>query len=259
VFDLYVNERLGSRVIASQLNHQNHTLGHRRGPSPRVARPWSYPAVLTVLRNRVYLGEVFFRGTWHAAPHPPLIDQATFDAVRVILDERGEDLAKRRTNPSDCLLGGLIRCESCGHHMVGAAARGNGYRYYTCYRRQKYGTASCPTERINAAILDQEVLDALLDVHADQNLVDQAMADFLKELESSRPQRQAELARIAAESKEIEESLDRYFNAFESRVMSEPTCGSRVEALWEGAAGAPGPAGRAGGLRGVGSHRPYPG
>jgi hypothetical protein len=38
--------------------------------------------VLTVLRNRVYLGEVCFRGSWHPAPQPALIDAATFEATQ---------------------------------------------------------------------------------------------------------------------------------------------------------------------------------
>lgn len=66
IFEQYVGKRLGSRSIANLLTER----GHRA----RANRPWSFRGVLTVLRNRVYLGEVFFRDTWHPAPHPRLMD-----------------------------------------------------------------------------------------------------------------------------------------------------------------------------------------
>jgi hypothetical protein len=67
IFDLCVNERLGARAIGVRLNE--------RGLRTKAGKPWNTEAVLTVLRNRVYLGEVYFRGTWYRAEnhHPPLV------------------------------------------------------------------------------------------------------------------------------------------------------------------------------------------
>jgi len=53
IFQLYVRQRLGTPAIATWLNDHGHRT--RRG------RPWSYTAVLTILRNRAYLGEVWPR------------------------------------------------------------------------------------------------------------------------------------------------------------------------------------------------------
>lgn len=48
--------------------------GHRH---PQTG-PWNTRAVLTVLRNRVYLGEIYYRGVWNTGPtgpfHPPLVN-----------------------------------------------------------------------------------------------------------------------------------------------------------------------------------------
>jgi len=142
IFDLYANKRLGSRAIAHWLTER----GHR----PQDGRPWSFRSVLTILRNRVYIGEVYFRERLHPAPHRPLVDRDLFNAAQKVLVERGEDHARRRTNASDYLLGGLVRCQPCGHHMVGSAAHGRSrrYRYYTCYRRQRYGRQACAADRI---------------------------------------------------------------------------------------------------------------
>lgn len=66
----------------------------------------------------MYLGEVFFRDRWFPAPHEPLVDVEVFNNVQALLDERGEDHARRRSNPSDYLLGGLVVCAACGRHYL---------------------------------------------------------------------------------------------------------------------------------------------
>ena len=78
-----------------------------------------------------------------------------FNRVQALLDERGEDYAKRRTNPSDYLVGGMVVCAACGRHFVGTAAHGKiyDYRYYTCYSRQRYGKDTCAAERVDAGRL----------------------------------------------------------------------------------------------------------
>jgi hypothetical protein len=161
IFDLYLNQRLGARSIANWLNER----GHRT----HGGEPWSSKLLFTILRNRVYLGEVMFRDRWYPAPHPTLVEKRIFDAVQALLGERGEDHAKRRTNSSDYLLGGLLRCQSCGRSFLGTAATGNlyRYRYYTCYSRQHYGPSACDAQRIDADKLDQAVLNALLEAYMD--------------------------------------------------------------------------------------------
>ncbi len=144
IFDLYTRSRLGAKAVASKLNAR----GHRT----KNGKPWNTTAVLTVLRNRVYLGEVFFRGRYYPAPHQRLVDPDTFDQAAQILIARGDDHSKRAANSSAYLLSGLLVCTLCGRRMVGAAAVGNRYRYryYTCYSRQRYGPDACRAQRLPA-------------------------------------------------------------------------------------------------------------
>jgi site-specific DNA recombinase len=173
IFDLYLNKRLGARAIAVWLNDH----GYRT----RTGKPWSFKLLITILRSRVYLGEVHWRESSREAAHPPLIEADIFTAVQALLDERGEDRAKRRMSPSDYLLGGLVVCDKCGHHYTGTASRGRSrqYRYYTCYSRQWYGHATCAADRVSADDLDRAVLGALLHAFEDQDLLDQAVAEYL--------------------------------------------------------------------------------
>jgi site-specific DNA recombinase len=137
IFDRYVNSQHGSSMLAKWLNES----GYRT----KSGRLWSAASVITVLRNRAYLGEIYYRGNWYPAPHEPLIPQELFEHAQAILTERGEDRAQRRTNASDYLLTGRVRCGRCGQAYVGTAAHGRSgrYMYYTCFTRMRYGTKHC--------------------------------------------------------------------------------------------------------------------
>ncbi|MGH3665374.1 MAG: recombinase family protein [Egibacteraceae bacterium] len=162
ILDLYARQRLGSQAIATHLNEH----GHRT----RTGRPWSYSAVLTVLRNRVYLGEVFFSDAHHPAPPTPLIDPDLFDTAQRLMAERGEDAAKRAGNSSGYLLTDVLVCTRCGKRFVGTAANGNRYRYLLAFETGDLPQAQCG-ERIRtlgvkiADLRDRraELADALQD------------------------------------------------------------------------------------------------
>ncbi len=85
--------------------------------------------MLTVLRERVYIGEVAFRGTYHKASHMALVDPEVFQQAQEILRARGEDHTKRAGNASGYLLSGCITCPVCHKQYLGNASHGNKYRY----------------------------------------------------------------------------------------------------------------------------------
>ena len=225
IFDLYTKKHLGARSIGNWLTER----GHRT----KAGRPWNMPAVLTVLRNRAYLGEVYFRDSYHAAPHPPLVEQATFDAAQQILIARGEDHAQRASNGSDYLLAGLITCTRCGARFVGGAANGNRYRYryYTCYTRHRYGAGSCDAERLNAEQLDRAVLDRLLDTFTNTNLVDDALAAGRDRAGEQQHRVRDELTALDGELCKTEEAIERYLLAFEAGTLPEAACSQRIQTL----------------------------
>ena len=92
----YTHGREGARALAVWLNEG----GHRT----KAGRPWSHTAVLTVLRNPVYVGKVFFRDALHDGPHEHLVDGPLFERVQALLSERGEDYSKRASATSPFLL-----------------------------------------------------------------------------------------------------------------------------------------------------------
>ena len=223
IFDLYLHKRLGTRAVANWLNEH----GHRT----RLGRLWSHMTTLTVLRNEAYLGRVNFRDKVYAGTHPPLIEESTFQEVRALLTERGENYSKRRSNSSDYLLGGLLTCAHCGSKFVGTAARGNRhrYRYYTCHRRNRYGPKGCNSERLPAEELDKFILAAVLDAYSDSDLVAEALEEARGRTTEAVPRLKEQLAAVEADIRRAEESLERYFLAFEAGTMDEAACAIRVE------------------------------
>src|SRR6266540_3481843 len=225
IFDRYVNHRLGAKSIAVWLTDQ----GHRT----RAGRPWSHKAVLPILRNRLYLGEVFFRDTWYPGQHQPLVDQAIFDAAQALLTERGDAHSKRASNASKYLLSGRVRCVGCGKHFIGSAAHGNRYRYryYVCFSRQRYGLSTCGADRLPAEQLDHAVLEALLDTFQRTDLFERAVAAARTQAEALHDQHQAELAAVTTEISRAEAAIERYLDAFEAGSLPEDQCGQRVQRL----------------------------
>jgi site-specific DNA recombinase len=225
VFRRYAERLEGSASIARWLTE--------RGYRTKRGKPFNVPAVLTILRNRAYLGEVYFRGRHYPAPHEPLVDPALFERAGEILRERGEDASLRRSNQSDYLLTGLVKCARCGKRYAGAAAHGNGgrYAYYVCFSRQRYGRKACDADRLPAPELEDAILVQLERVLAQEDMVREAIAEAFAELDAERPRRTAELERLEAELRKTDGVLGRYFAAFEAGTMAERDCAGRIAEL----------------------------
>ena len=225
IFERYAERLEGAQTIGRWLSE--------RGYRTKNGKPFNPQAVLTILRNRAYLGEIFFRGTNHPAPHEPLIDRDLFERAQAILQERGDDHSLRRSNTSDYLLTALVKCARCGKRYIGAAANGNGgrYRYYVCFSRQRYGRSACDAQSLPAHELDQAILDQLADLLSREDDIRTEIENAFAELDADKPKRQAEIERLDAELRKTNDTLDRYFHAFEQGSMPEQACAPRIAKL----------------------------
>ena len=227
MFDHYVNRQAGSSALAGWLNEQ----GYRT----KSGRLWSSASVITVLRNRAYLGEIYYRGNWYPAAHEPLIPQELFDRAQAILSERCEDRSRRASNPAEYLLTGRIRCGRCGQAYVGTAAHGRSgrYTYYTCLTRARYGTKHCANDRLPAEQLEQAVTRRLWKVLQDDDLIEQAITQAYERLTQRDDEQQSELSAMQRKLAKTRAAMDRYFRAFEAGTMPEDTCAPRIASLGE--------------------------
>ena len=225
IFTLYVDRRLGSAAISGRLNDA----GHRTSRGCR----WTPNRILGVLRNPTYIGQLPFNGDHYQARHNPIVEAALFDRAQLLLAERSDSASVQAANASDYLLTSLLRCRRCGHGFVGTAAHGNGgvYRYYTCFSRQRHGTARCDQERLPAGPLEEAILNETLAALDDGAIFEAAAQRAREAWHTQHPGRQAELAGAQAALQERRAASDRYLRAFEAGRLPESACADRLVAL----------------------------
>jgi site-specific DNA recombinase len=119
-------------------------------------------ALQSILRNRIYIGEIIHKGIHHPGEHQAILDQAIFEAVQDILNAQfsGEGRSPHRMGS---LLTGRI-FDSAGNRMTPshASKKGVRYRYYISRaliegQPERSGTPA----RISAPAIEQLVIDAL--------------------------------------------------------------------------------------------------
>jgi site-specific DNA recombinase len=97
---------------------------------------------------------------------PPLIDQATFDAVQTHLRSRNPKITPARVVSGPTLLTGICFCADCGGAMTLRTGKGGRYRYYTCSIKARQGAAGCKGRSI-----PMEKLDNLVAGHIEDRLL----------------------------------------------------------------------------------------
>lgn len=135
----------------------------------------------SMLHDKSYLGYIFFRGAWHPGQHEPLVDQLTWDQVRVSFNEQ--------TYRSHELVYGsrLIRCGHCGHIVSGEEKfkeTKKGLKLYIYYRCSRYRTAGHPQVRLTERELDrqlQEMFDSVGDMSDESRSLIQMVARSILE------------------------------------------------------------------------------
>lgn len=107
-----------------------------------------------ILRDRSYIGEVFFRGRWQKGKHQPLVDRATWDKVQAILGNSVRQIHDLT------YAGKLITCGHCGHAIAGerVTKRSTG-KVYIYYRCGGYNSPGHPRVRLTESELDRQFLD----------------------------------------------------------------------------------------------------
>jgi DNA invertase Pin-like site-specific DNA recombinase len=148
IFRLYLQEGMGIRRIAGQLNQED-------VPTRRGGR-WSMVSVRDLLRNRVYLGTYTRFGVKVPGSHPALVSPEDFRRVQERLQSHHGGDRERKVVPF--LLSGLVYCSRCGNRMIGVSRRqkwttrageqkSGSYRYYQCESRTNQSACGYNTQR----------------------------------------------------------------------------------------------------------------
>jgi site-specific DNA recombinase len=131
----------------------------RKGKT-RGGVPFTRTNLYQLLTRVAYIGRIQYKHETHPGEHPAIVDPEVWQRVQVLLRRHG------RRDPVRCnsgaLLQRLLRCASCGCHMVPTYCLRNAitrYRYYRCSGAQRRGARTCPSNPLPAHTIEQFVLD----------------------------------------------------------------------------------------------------
>ena len=163
IYDKYINEGLGLRLIAQHLNERN--IRTRRGGR------WNMVTIRDILRNPTYTGTYHRFGLRLPKVHEAIITSTMYRKAQDQTKARRP--SSRSVNTEPFLLSGLAVCSYCENNMMGVTRRQSWkrkdgrsvqgtYRYYQCQTRNNQSQCGYHTWR--AGVLESEVLSQLQDI-----------------------------------------------------------------------------------------------
>ena len=136
----------------------------------RSGRTIDQQYLFSLLRNRIYLGEICNHGTWHPAQHEAIMPQGLWDAAHAFI-ERRKQAPREHAAKHPALLAGLLFAPD-GQRMLHSFVKkknGRQYRYYVPYlhKRRNAGASLSPDALDVGHLPAAEIENAVLaQIHA---------------------------------------------------------------------------------------------
>lgn len=174
LFKLF-NEGMPLRTIERVFNEKGYKNQYGKAWAPRQMR--------RTLDNKVYIGLLKHKDTWHQGNYEPIIDVETFELAGKLLHERQnvftENGYKVGINAQSTYLGGLLFCTHCGARYS-KCRTGNSkstiYFDYACYSRHKkvknmIKDPNCKNKRYRIHELDNIIIDEIKKLAIDPSYI----------------------------------------------------------------------------------------
>jgi DNA invertase Pin-like site-specific DNA recombinase len=212
IFQLYLEHRSFVRLLDLLAERGWTTKFHAlREGRERIGRSWTKDALLRVLKNPLYIGQVRTEDDVVPGEHEAIVDPEVFAQVQEKLGSERTTVIRRASE--FYLLRGLLHCGECGQAMSPATShRGHHtYRYYRCGTLSKKGHA-CATRPMPAGALEDVVVSHVRERVRNGELLHEAAGELQRLLDREREGLTAERSRlpqeIAALSAEINRVMD---------------------------------------------------
>jgi site-specific DNA recombinase len=227
---------MGVKQIANYLK--------QRGIFTRDEGRWGIGQVHRILTRMTYVGRHEFNKRAKtkelkptseivAVEVPPLIDQATFDAVQTHLRSRNPKITPARVVSGPTLLTGICFCADCGGAMTLRTGEGGRYRYYTCSIKARQGATGCKGRSIPMEKLDNLVAGHIEDRLLAPELPEEVLASVLDRRQERADRRREHIAELNKRTVETDLRLKRLYDAIESGVadLDDPALKERIAGL----------------------------
>ena len=227
---------LGVKAITNYLN--------ARHIFTRDGGRWGIGQLHSVLTRTAYIGRHEFNKRSEAGKIkpaseivtvavPPLIDQATFDAVQAHLRARNPRVTPARVVSGPTLLTGICFCAACGGAMTLRTGKGGRYRYYTCSIKARQGETGCKGRSIPMEKLDNLVAGHIADRLLQPERLEGVLASVLDRRQERAERRREHIAELHQRAAEADLRLKRLYDAIESGVadLDDPALKDRIAGL----------------------------
>jgi hypothetical protein len=133
-----------------------------------VGRPFDRAALVRLLSNVLYVGEVNHKGKVYAGEHEAIVNRTIWTKANDLLQSRARGPDGRKRNRHGAILQGLLQCGHCGSRMAPAytTRASRRYRYYVCLKAQKQGAQVCPGQTIGAERIELAVVERVYELIA---------------------------------------------------------------------------------------------
>ena len=168
IFSRYAEHGSAARLVR-ELDIEGHTTKSwvTQSGQHREGRPIDQQYLFSLLRNRIYLGEISHKGEFYPAQHEPIVSSELWDRVHAFVNRRKQGPRERKED-YPALLGGLLFAPD-GQRMIHHYTKkknGRMYRYYVPYleRRRSAGATqdgktkslgALPAAEIEGAVLNE--------------------------------------------------------------------------------------------------------
>lgn len=194
IFDMYLNDNMGSRAIAEKLNAQGLFKTTIKG---NIKPHWADTSILRILRNPTYTGQIAYgrikqeksyrnnkikvirtkRDNYILVPgrHEAIISKEIFDSVNAKLNAKVASYEKIAQNN---LLTGLIVCPICGtklcsaHSITTINMTPTKRLYYLCPRHQNSMRKVCSFSRgIPSLLIEPSIIEFMKLIIGDKSFI----------------------------------------------------------------------------------------
>ncbi len=231
IFEMYVNEELGTKRVAQNLNS--------RGLLKR-GRNWTQQAVRKILVDPKMAGWATFDDESYQArqrncqkpihkqqrldaAHEAIVDRNIWQRAQRTLEDRGKQVHANRSKGRIYPLTGAIQCIN-GHRMKGKASGSGKLAYYTCHKRSDVGSdpdsGGCNAHRINVNRAESAVLEVLDQILSSPEKVVEVYEATKRRMQKEAPVRKRELAALDRKVARLEKEREGVFQAFRNPDLS---------------------------------------
>lgn len=234
IYDLYIDEGLGARLIALELE--------RMGCKTKLGGNWNNRGIRRILENPIYCGEYinhkyavtdFLEGKVQSLPEEEhfkherlewaIISRERYEEAQKILEQRSKQYANNYTHRAGRYsnrhaLSTLIKCKECGRSFSRRVVTyKNTYVYWRCPTNNEYTACRCSN---NSIVKEHELMQAIKEfvkgIVADQ---DEYLKLALAKYEASKQAERIDIDTITKKIDRLRKQKEKYTEMYANDII----------------------------------------